>query len=218
MEEAIKIFQQYLEEKESGKAIELLEKNRELLTAKTENGLSLLLLAAYYKNAEVLNFFVENKTPLDFYESIAIGNLEQVKKQLEAHPEWINHYSDDGFTPLGLASYFGHHELVAFFIEKGADVNQFSSNGTKIAPLHAAVASKHFGIVRLLLEKGANVNARQALGVTALHSAAHQGNYEMVKLLLDHHADMEAQMENGKKPIDFAKEEKNMRVLELLSN
>ncbi len=217
MEENIIKLQSLLKNNDSDGVISLLKEHPQLLGAKTEQGLSLLMLAAYYKNATVLDYFNRHKPDLTLFEAAAIGNLEVLKNIINDDPASVNSFSPDGFTPLGLASYFGQQEAVSLLIGSGANVNTYSNNGMKVAPLHSAVASKNIAIAHILLNNGADVNAKQTLGVTPLHSAAHQGHKEMVKLLLKFKADIHAQMENGKKPLDFANEDNNQEVAALLN-
>ena len=216
MQEQVKKLQELLRENDSAGAVALLEATPELLEEKTESGMPLLLLAAYYRNQEVLDVFVKHRGSLTIFEAAAIGNSDMVRSSLEKNANLVNAFSSDGFTPLGLSSYFGHLEVTKLLVNKGANVNICSNNSMKVAPIHSAVASKNLLIAELLLQNGADVNAKQAMGATPLHSAAHQGDIAMVKLLLSFDADTNAQMENGKKPLDFAKEDNNLEVAALL--
>lgn len=216
MEVKVKKFLKLLKSGNSTEAIAMLQESPDLLAEKNEQGISLLMVAAYHRNEEVLDYFVKHKPNLNLFEAGAVGHLEMVKENLTAHPSQIDNYSPDGFTVLGLACYFGHKNVVEYLLNRGADVNLPSDNGMRVAPLHSSVANKNLGITALLLEHGADVNAKQALGVTPLHSAAHQGDPDMIKLLLDHEADTNAEMENGKKPVDFAKGATNTEVMALL--
>ncbi len=216
MEEQLTNFQSLLKSKQSEEAIKLLEAFPELIDAQTEHGVSLLLLAAYHKNQVVVDFLLKHKNNFSIFESAATGNLNQVVELIQSDPELINQFSSDGFTPLGLASYFNHKETVIYLIENGADVNLASENGMKVAPLHSAVANRNLLIAKILLDNGADVNARQTLGVTPLHSAAHQGDSQMVKLLVRYKADLKAEMENGKRPLDIA-QKNHHEVIALLT-
>jgi ankyrin repeat protein len=103
-----------------------------------------------------------------------------------------NTFSPDGNTPLGLASFFGHLDIVNTLLQYHADPNVASNNAMHVAPLHSAVAGNHLEIAAKLIEAGADVNAIQAEGFTPLMGAAQNGNLQMVQLLLDHGADVNA--------------------------
>ena len=211
-------FQNSLKNGDSSKSIALLQTSPELINAKLPNGVSLLLLTAYHRSQDVLQQFLNQRSNLDFFEAAATGNKQLVVEMIAEDSDKVNQYSADGFTALGLASYFGQFDIVVVLLKAGADVNLVSKNGMQVSPLHAAVAHRNAPITKVLLEHGADANAKQQLGVTPLHSAAHHGDSEIVKLLLNHQADRLAQMDNGKKPVDLAREDDHQEVITILDN
>ena len=150
------------------------------------------------------------------FEAAAAGKFDDVANLVYAHPEAINFYAEDGFTPLGLACYFGHYEIAQYLVLKGADVNMSSNNGFRVFPLHSAAAGSYTQIARMLIENKADVNVKQQAGVTALHSAAQNGNIDLLILLLEHGADVNVRMEGGKLPADLAREKGFNEIAEAL--
>lgn len=193
-----------------------LSDNPSLIDAKTEQGLSVLLLAMYYRKNDIVNVLLKNKKEFDFFEAAAAGQLDFVKKYLEDQPGILNQFAVDGFTGLGLSCFFNQKEIVSFLLQKGADPNIASNNDFKVAPLHSAAATSQIEIVNILLQNSANVNAKQSNGVTALHSAAHNGATELVKLLLKNGADKNDKTQEGKSVLDFAKEGGFTEIINLL--
>jgi ankyrin repeat protein len=120
------------------------------------------------------------------------------------NPDLINATSPDGYTPLGLACFFGQTDLVKLLVAQGANVNQSSANDWKVQPIHSAVAARNSEITLYLLLHGADVNATQQHHFTPLHTAAQHGDAEIIKLLLEHHADINAQTANGETAMDIA--------------
>jgi len=178
---------------------ELIAEEPDLLTARTEQGVSLIMLSCYYRQPAIAAIFTDCGGFLDIFEASAIGDLERVRALLEQFPESIDAYSADGFYPLGLAAFFGHKEVVEYLLDAGANVNQQAANAFQVAPLHAAVSNGNINIVRMLLERGADVNARQQNGFTPLHGAAGAGRKDLVELLLTHGADPEAVSDDGRR-------------------
>ncbi|MBL8232369.1 MAG: ankyrin repeat domain-containing protein [Bryobacterales bacterium] len=125
-------------------------------------------------------------------------------------------YSKDGWTPLHLASYFGHKEIAQLLLDAGAPVLARSKNAMNNHPLHAAAAGKSRDIVAMLLSAGAEVNATQNGGWTALHAAAQDGDAEMVKLLLMNGADPELRADNGQSALDLAMGKGSQEVVDML--
>ena len=183
----------------------LLLKDPNLIHAKTENQVSVILLATYQRNSRLLEALLNNTDyALDIFEAAALGITERVQELLSDQPDLLNQYSPDGFSPLGLASFFGHPETVKLLLDTGAIVNQPSQNNWQVQPLHSAVASRNTEIVTLLLQHGADINVRQQHGFTPLHTAAQHGDAEMIKILLEHQADINAITNAGETAMDIA--------------
>jgi len=195
----------------------LLQKDPALAKSKTSANVSPLMLSCYYKKPEVTAFLLKYLDNLTIFEAAASGKFDVVAHLLYTHPEIVNEYANDGFTPLGLAAYFGQFEVARYLVLKGADVNLPSNNGFNVFPIHSAAAGNHTDIVKLLVTNGANVNVKQQAGVTPLHSAAQNGNPDMLILLLEHGADTQVRMEGGKLPADLAREKGFAEIAEILS-
>jgi len=184
---------------------DLLSAKPNLATGKTSLNVSPLLLSCYYKKPAVSEAILKFVRDLDIYESAAVGKFDSLASNIYTHPQLINSYSNDGFTPLGLACYFGHEESARYLLLKGAEVNACSTNGYHVYPLHSAVASNNSDIAKILIEAGADVNVAQVSGITALHSAAHHGNIELIILLLEAGANVNAKTEDGRTAADMAR-------------
>jgi ankyrin repeat protein len=211
------IFIQAIQEGEIETVKTGLSENPSLINTKTGQGLSVLLLAMYYRKNDIVNVLLENKTNFGFFEAAASGRLDFVKKYLEKQPEIMNQFAVDGFTALGLSCFFNQKAIAHFLLQKGADPNITSNNDFKVTPLHSAAAISQIDIVNILLQNGANVNAKQSSGVTALHSAAHNGAIDIVKILLQNGADKDAKTEDGKSVLDFAIEGRFTEIIILLN-
>ncbi|MBX3061366.1 MAG: ankyrin repeat domain-containing protein [Anaerolineae bacterium] len=197
---------------------ELLAADSTLAQTKTEEGLSAVLLAAYHQEPEIAHMLAERRDDLTVFEAAAVGDVNALAWILQAQPEAINTVAEDGFSPLGLAAFFGHLEAARLLIERGANVNKASENNMKVMPLHSAVAGQHLEMARLLLEHGGQVNAAQQDGFTPLHGAAQNGQMEMVELLLAHDADAKISTADGKTAADIAKEYKHDEIAALLES
>ena len=114
-------------------------------------------------------------------QAVISGNKEKVVKFIKAR-SIVNECSEDGWTPLHLAAYFGQKEIASFLLESGADIH--SRAKTKMKIRLAAIANKQSELVAFLIEKGLDVNIMQSGGWTGLHEAALLGNEEIIMLLL----------------------------------
>lgn len=64
--------------------------------------------------------------------------------------------SNLGWTPLHLATYFGHKEVVELLLARGAEINAINDNGD--TPLHKAAFIGREDLVMLLIQYNADVN------------------------------------------------------------
>src|SRR5919201_2479401 len=107
---------------------------------------------------------------LDVFEASALGRTERLRELLDKDPSLSNARADDGFQPLGLASFFGHVDAARLLVGRGAEVNSASRNQMKVMPLHSAAAAEdpdvRYEIAKLLLEAGAVHQAQQHEGGT----------------------------------------------------
>jgi len=195
----------------------LLAADPALAKTRTSHHVSPLMLSCYYKKPAVTALLLKYLDEINLFEASAAGKFDVVAHLVYQHPEAVNYYAEDGFTPLGLACYFGQYEIARYLVLKGADVNLPSNNGFGVYPLHSAVAGNYTQIARMLIENNAQVNVKQQAGVTALHSAAQNGNIDLLILLLEHGADANVRMEGGKLPADVAREKGFLEIAEALA-
>jgi len=195
----------------------MLTENPALAKTPTSQNVSPLMLSCYYKKPEVSALILKFVDEINLFEASAVGKFDAVAHLVYTHPDAVNLHADDGFTPLGLACYFGQFEVARYLVLKGADVNLPSNNGFHVFPIHSAAAGNYTNIARMLVENGAKVNVKQQAGATPLHSAAQNGNLELLILLLENGAATDVRMEGGKLPADLAREKGFEEIAEILS-
>jgi uncharacterized protein len=190
--------------------------NPALITARARTGESAILTAVYHQQKEIANLLVARGAPLTIFEACAAGEVERVERLLEADGLAVAAYSDDGWTPLHLAAFFGHAKIAEMLLARGADVRARSHNPTGNTPLHAALAANHKMFAGLLLGAGADVNAADAGGWRPLHLAAANSNLESMKLLIAQGADVNAPNGEGVTPYALAQQKNQREAAELL--
>jgi uncharacterized protein len=129
---------------------------------------------------------------LDVFEASALGRTERVRELVDADPSLVNAYGDDGFHPVGLASFFGHVETASLLYERGADANQVARNEhIQTAAIHAAAAAEgkdeatRYELVKLALDHGADPDLQQGGGFRAIDAARQNGDERVEQLLLE---------------------------------
>jgi ankyrin repeat protein len=150
-----------------------------------------------------------------------------------AAPWLLNHSADanaqthGGWTPLHLATWNDHLEVVQMLLEHNADINARSDTGEAALHLAACYHACGINILRLLLDQGADVNATDNVGSTPLHHSSFRrlgrgfqfssrGSVERSRLLLEHGANVDAENNEGDTPFQVAMEGEHHEMVEFL--
>jgi uncharacterized protein len=147
------------------------------------DGATLLSFAAYMGNKDAIAAIRAVHTNLSPWEAITVGDVNATKAAVVGGWD-ANARSPDGFTPLSLACFFRHRELVDLLLPLTSDVNARAENSQQVAALHAAAAARDSVTVEKLLRKGADPNLEQQGGFRALHTAAQHDDVVMAGLLV----------------------------------
>lgn len=147
--------------------------------------------------------------------AVANGDTAEVESLLDQGVD-PNSKTDDGKTPLMLATYLGHTDIAKLLMDKGADVNAKDQDG-KTALMYAA-EKNNVEIGKLLLANGADPNSADNNGKTALMYAAEKGYIDFAKLLLEKGAAQNAVDNNGKTALQIARDNNQTAMVDLLSN
>ena len=94
------------------------------------------------------------------------GDRRAVKEQLAKGVDINGGDREFGVTALSWAALLNDTEIAKFLIEKGADVNMKSRDGS--TPLHSAAFLGRTEIAELLIQKGADVSSKNYRGETPL--------------------------------------------------
>ena len=97
----------------------------------------------------------------------------------------INKTSLYGKSPLWIAAYHGHSNIIKIFLQHKADVNLANQKGE--TPLWCAAQRGHRAIVELLIINGADVNKADNKKITAMQIAIIHGEHMIVDLLRSYH-------------------------------
>jgi ankyrin repeat protein len=167
---------------ELGKVRALLSENFLLASQRLANGESPLMAALYRGHHDIVDALIEAGAEIDVFAAAATGRVDDLRRALE-HEAAVNARAYDGWTPLHLASFFGHLEAARILLDAGADADAVSQNALGNTPLHAATAGKHSPVALLLIERGANGHAVDSGGYTPLQIASQNGLTEVVAVL-----------------------------------
>lgn len=177
-----------------------------------------------------------------FFDAIKKGDLTTVKEWLAKDRSLVNARSENGFSPLTIAAYYGKHDIlkeildrrptldlheaailgnlqrVKEFVEQDASQANNASSPDGFPPLGLAAHFGHMEVVRYLLDKGAEVNfAAKETGFTALTGAIAGGHREIVRELIAAGADVNHRYEEQEfSPLLTAAADGDQEVVQLL--
>ncbi len=77
------------------------------------------------------------------FAAAAKGQTDELRSLVEKDPALINAYSPEGFTPLGLAAFFGHAEAVEALLAAGADVNYRATILLSASQMYHRIAARN---------------------------------------------------------------------------
>eukprot|EP00240_Pyramimonas_obovata_P000249 CAMPEP_0118927864 /NCGR_PEP_ID=MMETSP1169-20130426/5244_1 /TAXON_ID=36882 /ORGANISM="Pyramimonas obovata, Strain CCMP722" /LENGTH=1671 /DNA_ID=CAMNT_0006869721 /DNA_START=246 /DNA_END=5258 /DNA_ORIENTATION=- len=107
-------------------------------------------------------------------------------------------------TPLHLAAKYGHAEVVAVLLSKGANMRLHSKEGE--TAIEIAVRYGRMNVLELLLQAGCDVEMPNRFGKTSYHTAAQFGQYKALRALMPYleHDVTDLRDEAGASPLHCA--------------
>ncbi|MDR3707957.1 MAG: ankyrin repeat domain-containing protein [Capsulimonadaceae bacterium] len=207
-------FEIAIKSKDSQAAIRLVRQDAMLLSAPVSGGLSPIQAAAYAGLWDLVRWLAEVGGIASLADAILADDAALLKTLVHAHPEQLNAYTHDGFTPLHLAAFFGRDSVAMDLISFGADVDAVSQNELCNQPLHAAIAgAAGDDVIAALIGRGADVASGDP---PPLHIAAANGRGTIVRLLLAKGVDPGARSHDGRTAADLATDAGHIEIAELL--
>ncbi|KAK2635076.1 hypothetical protein Ddye_029868 [Dipteronia dyeriana] len=140
------------------------------------------------------------------------GDLKAVQTILSSNPLSVNSRDKHSRTPLHLAAWSGHTEVVSYLCKQKADVGAAAMDD--MGAIHFASQKGHLEVVRVLISSGASFKAFTRKGMTPLHFAVQGSNLELVKYLVRKGASLSVKTKAGKTPLDLVCSEEIRSFLE----
>ena len=117
-----------------------------------------------------------------FFAAARTGNSEVINEFLK-HGFPVDVRNKDGYTPLMMASYYGHQDIVTSLLNKGADRCLRDNKGN--TALMGAIFKLEWSIAKQLKNVDCDVNAKRTGQKTVAEFAKVIGQDENLKKLLD---------------------------------
>lgn len=128
--------------------------------------------------------WAENSSSNKFLETVEMGELSEVKKELTKNPKILETRNSDNHTALSVAAESGLDDIALFLIEKGAKTDgTFGKNDEALSFL--SVRGNNVRLLEKLVAKNASVlKEKNKDGDSLLLAAVRVGSPEMVKFLI----------------------------------
>ena len=117
------------------------------------------------------------------FDRVNAGDVDAVRKIIDAHPNVKDEYLNDGWTALTISARNGNADVTTMLIEQGADVNRLEGGGN--SPLFWAVYYEHIDVVNILLRAGAEVHKKCGECEDPVSVGRRNGNEKILRLLLE---------------------------------
>jgi len=197
-------------EKDAAGIKNLVEADPGLVNMKLTNDETMLTIAAWTGQSELISYLVEKGADLSLrnkWNNTALHNAAQqgyteIAKILLDKGADINLQGTSGCTSLLFAAQKQHPEMVALLLKHGAKVN--IANDYEQTPIIAASWQGNPDVMSLLIQNGADIGFITENGNTILHNAAYIGNVACINLLIEKGADANKCDNEGKLPLHIA--------------
>lgn len=139
------------------------------------------------------------------HEAARSGDMKVVQEVCSADPLAVNSRDRHSRTPLHLAAWSGHAEVVNYLCKNKADIGAAAMDD--MGAIHFAAQKGQLEVIKILHASGISVKSYNRKGMTALHYAAQGSHLELVKYLVKKGANLDAKNKSGKTAVDLASSE-----------
>jgi ankyrin repeat protein len=169
--------------------------------------------------AEVCKWVNTSGTDIDGVADLSNSDLEDSLPLLENPPPDYDPDELSPWTPLTIACFVGHLDVVKCLVELGAEVDlKFERPDMMISSLHYAVGAGHRDIAQHLLAAGADIEAFDGIAGTVLQYAINfeENTLEMLKFLVESGAQVNRDDQFGRSVLIVAASDGNVNKVKYL--
>ena len=214
-------------------SIKLLVQNGLDLNKRYKRNQTILHLAAYYENYQIVKYLVDSHVDLNVIETFSNYTAIQISTADTWRNDSISIYlinnganldnigkhgssalrSTIGFWGKGTKKY-----LFKLLIEKGADINYQCSECCNRTTFLNCCDRGDPEMIDLLLTKGVNINQTDCEGINGLMYAIQRRNIEVIQFLIKNKIDINHKDNKQKTVYDYALKTKNKEIISLIES
>lgn len=200
----------------------LVEENNDLVDLRLNNEETMLTLAAWKGDYELVKYLVSKKANVNCrndWQNTPLHNAAQkgfndIITLLLDNGAAINALGTSGNNAVNFAASNGFPETLRLLQKAGGNINH--TNDYNQAPILQASWNGNAEIIRILAENGADVNFTSTDGNSVLHNLAYEGHSEGIKIIIEKGANVNKVDSDGRIPLHNAVINKKAEVLPLL--
>ena len=148
----------------------------------------------------------------DIFEYIRNNDLESVKKLIESDNTLLEIGNYLSYTPLHIATFYGHIDIIKYLVECGADIETKDNDGN--TPLYSSSYKGRLDVVKYLISVGVDIESKNNYDDTPLHIASVRYHIKIVEYLLSKGADPYIKNKYGDTTVDLYRDKE--KILNLI--
>eukprot|EP01127_Copromyxa_protea_P020638 TRINITY_DN6924_c0_g1_i1.p1 TRINITY_DN6924_c0_g1~~TRINITY_DN6924_c0_g1_i1.p1 ORF type:complete len:2225 (+),score=421.12 TRINITY_DN6924_c0_g1_i1:35-6709(+) len=138
------------------------------------------------RKQKIIDLLIENKSPVNLFNSVALGRVELVSDFLAKPPYDLNAIlSFTQTTLLHVAVANGHEAVVALLLKAGAETCIAGRDKSCFIPLQLACVKGHLNIVEMLISCSTNLAITDVMGRGLVTLAASKDHMTLARFLID---------------------------------
>jgi len=163
-----------------------------------------VLIATKAGHSETVELFDQIGLLSTIFELVVYGDIDGVKRRVNAKPELVLETDGIRETPLTKAVRSGQLEIARVLLDFGSQPNHHGLEGH--TPLVDAFLAGNMDMVTLLQERGADINIRDTTYLTeqTLHTIVRKGSVDLISKALELGAEVDGRNAQGETPLHIA--------------
>jgi ankyrin repeat protein len=178
---------------------------------RNNNGVTPLYMAAEEGHIEIVDALIKKGADVNV-RTYSYINIDDDTPPLNM--EQIGIAYSPYYTPLLIATYNGHKDVIETLIKGGADLHMHTD--IYETPLHIAAQEGNKDVIKILIKWGANVNMHTDIYKTPLHMAAQNGHKDVIETFIKGGADVNLHTDTYGTPLHMAAQNGHKDVIEAL--
>jgi Ankyrin repeats (3 copies)/Ankyrin repeats (many copies) len=156
----------------------------------------------------------EKPEAFPLYYAARLGFRGLAEHLISKHPEHVNTRGGGELTPMHIAAFEGHADILSLLLEHGADTD--GRGIYESTPLYRAAEKGKLEAGQYLLDRGADINAGSVTDQTPLFRAVFYCHVEFARMLLERGASVGIPDDSGRTPLHWAVAKGNILAMQLL--